>query len=62
MLKVIGAGAHYCFNYRAATEDWKQIDGDQDETILSTKKAGGFVGTYIGLVARTLSSSGTTVP
>ncbi len=61
-LKVTGAGARYRFFYRIATEDWMQIGGDQDETILSTKKAGGFVGTYVGLFARTLSVSHAVVP
>jgi alpha-N-arabinofuranosidase len=51
-LKVEGVGARYRFFYRVGSEGWVQLDGDQDGTILSTKKAGGFVGTYIGMFAR----------
>ena len=47
-LKVAGAGARYRFYYRGRTEDWMQIGGDQDGTILSAKKAGGFVGNTLG--------------
>jgi alpha-N-arabinofuranosidase len=53
-LKVEGAGAHYRFYYRIGSEAWKQLGSDQDGTILSTKRAGGFVGAYIGLFARSL--------
>ena len=60
-LKVEGAAARHRFYYRLA-EDWVQIGGDQDGTILSTKRAGGFVGTYVGLFARTLPVSGVAVP
>jgi alpha-N-arabinofuranosidase len=56
-LKVEGAGAHYRFYYRIGSEAWMQLGGDQDGTILSTKKAGGFVGTYIGMFARSLPVS-----
>jgi len=61
-LKVAGAGARYRFYYRVGTEDCMQIGGDQDGTILSTKKGGGFVGTYVGLFARTLPVSHAVVP
>jgi len=61
-LKVAGSGARYRFYYRVATEDWMQIGGDQDGTILSTKKAGEFVGTCVGLFARTLPVSHAVVP
>ncbi|MGA2609646.1 MAG: alpha/beta fold hydrolase [Terriglobia bacterium] len=61
-LKVAGAGERCRFYYRVATEDWMQIGGDQDGTILSTKKAGGFVGTYVGLFARTSPVSHAVVP
>ncbi len=54
-LKVEGDGAKYRFYYQASGKDWKQIGDEQDGTILSTKKAGGFVGTYIGLFARSVS-------
>ncbi len=51
-LKAQGAGAVYTFFYRAGTGAWIQLGADQDGTILSTKKAGGFVGAYIGMFAR----------
>lgn len=56
-LKIEGAGARYRFYYRLGNEAWTQLGGDQDGTILSTKKAGGFVGTYIGMFARSLPAS-----
>ena len=57
LLKVEGSGARYRFSYRVGNEKWKQLGGDQDGTILSTKKAGGFVGTYIGMFARSMPVS-----
>ena len=54
-LKIEGAGASYRFYYRVDNGSWTQLGSDQDGTILSTKKAGGFVGTYIGLFARSLA-------
>ena len=56
-LKIEGAGARYRFFYRIGNKPWGQLGGDQDGTILSTKTAGGFVGTYIGLFARTMPQS-----
>ncbi len=56
-LRVEGAGARYRFSYRIGSQDWMQLGDDQDGTILSTKKAGGFVGAYIGLFARSLPAS-----
>ena len=56
-LRVEGAGARYRFYYRVGSEAWTQLGSDQDGTLLSTKKAGGFVGTYIGLFARSLPVS-----
>jgi alpha-N-arabinofuranosidase len=56
-LRVEGAGSHYRFYYRIGNKAWMQLGGDQDGTILSTKKAGGFVGTYIGMFARSLAVS-----
>jgi alpha-N-arabinofuranosidase len=57
VLRVEGAGARYRFYYRVGSEAWTQLGGDQDGTTLSTKKAGGFVGTYIGMFARSLPVS-----
>jgi xylan 1,4-beta-xylosidase len=56
-LKIEGAGSHYRFYYRVGAEAWTQLGSDQDGTILSTKKAGGFVGTYIGMFTRSLPDS-----
>jgi xylan 1,4-beta-xylosidase len=56
-LKVEGAGARYRFSYRIGSKPWAQLGGDQDGTILSTKTAGGFVGTYIGMFARSSTES-----
>ncbi len=57
MLKIEGAGVRYGFYYRVGNGAWTQVGGDQDGTILSTKTAGGFVGTYIGLFARSAAPS-----
>src|SRR5579859_2650600 len=51
-LRVEGAASRYRFYYRVGKDPWRQLGGDQDGTVLSTKSAGGFVGTYIGLFAR----------
>jgi alpha-N-arabinofuranosidase len=51
--KVSSTSAKYQFYYQLDGKAWKQLGDDQDGTILSTKKAGGFVGTYIGVFART---------
>ncbi|HWR16763.1 MAG TPA: glycoside hydrolase family 43 protein [Terriglobales bacterium] len=59
MLKVEGDGARYRFSYRVGAGAWTPLGGEQDGTILSTKKAGGFVGTVISLFARSLGSSTT---
>jgi alpha-N-arabinofuranosidase len=56
-LRVEGVGARYRFFYRVGSKGWMQLGGDQDGTILSTKKAGGFVGAYIGMFARLLRVS-----
>ena len=56
-LKVEGSGSTYRFYYQAGAGAWTQLGPGQDGTILSTKKAGGFVGTYIGMFARSLPVS-----
>jgi xylan 1,4-beta-xylosidase len=56
-LKVEGSGATYRFYYQVGAAAWTQLGPDQDGTILSTQKAGGFVGTYIGMFARSLPVS-----
>ncbi len=51
-LKVEGQGAMYRFSFLIPGGKWQQLGDDQDGTILSTKTAGGFVGTYLGMFAR----------
>ena len=51
-LKVDGRGATYRFSFLTPGGKWQQLGDDQDGTILSTKTAGGFVGTYLGMFAR----------
>ncbi len=51
-LRIRGIGKNYSFYYRTAEKEWRQIGPEQDGTVLSTKVAGGFVGTYIGMFAR----------
>jgi alpha-N-arabinofuranosidase len=52
-LKVIGEGRNHSFSYRVAGGDWITLKNGADGSILSTDVAGGFVGTYIGMFART---------
>ena len=54
-LRIKGAGRLYSFSYRTDPAGaWKTIAEQVDGSILSTQAAGGFVGTVIGLYARTL--------
>lgn len=50
-LKVSAEGKPYSFFYRAGGE-WKSVAEDVDGSILSTQRAGGFVGSYVGMFAR----------
>ena len=52
-LRIVARGALYDFWYAARDGDWTLLAGDQDGTVLSTKRAGGFVGTFVGLYAHT---------
>ncbi|WP_112179988.1 MULTISPECIES: glycoside hydrolase family 43 protein [Paraliobacillus] len=56
-LKVEAYGQAYSFYYGTIVDEWRALATDLDGTILSTDKAGGFVGAYIGLYA---SSNGNT--
>jgi alpha-N-arabinofuranosidase len=49
-LRIAAQGGRYTFSYAVGGE-WKTLLADADGTILSTEKAGGFVGTLIGLYA-----------
>ncbi|MDB4883756.1 MAG: glycoside hydrolase family 43 [Gemmatimonadetes bacterium] len=50
-LKIQARGGRYDFFYATREGDWKLLHGDADGTILSTKVAGGFVGTLFGMYA-----------
>jgi xylan 1,4-beta-xylosidase len=50
-LKIEARGGAYDFFYAATPGQWTALVRDADGTILSTKKAGGFVGTVIGAYA-----------
>jgi len=51
-LKVTTAGAKTSFLYSLGEEEWKPLLVDADATLLSTRKAGGFVGAVVGLHSR----------
>jgi len=50
-LKVEARGGRYDFYYGTRSNEWIALTRDADGTILSTKKAGGFVGTFFGMYA-----------
>ena len=50
-LKIQARGPVYDFYYGRAPDAWTLLAKDVDGTILSTKKAGGFVGTLFGMYA-----------
>ena len=50
-LRIRGAGPNYSFYYDAGT-GWQPLRENDDGTLLSTEKAGGFVGTVIGPYAQ----------
>jgi alpha-N-arabinofuranosidase len=50
-LRITGAGPDYSFYYDAGA-GWQPLREHEDGTILSTEKAGGFVGTVIGPYAQ----------
>jgi xylan 1,4-beta-xylosidase len=47
-LRIIARGALYDFQYSEETTGWKTLAADMDGAILSTRKAGGFVGVTFG--------------
>lgn len=52
-LKIVGDQASISFYFRpAGKDDWQAVAEKLDATVLSTQKAGGFVGNYLGLHAR----------
>jgi xylan 1,4-beta-xylosidase len=50
-LKIDARGGRYDFYYATRPNEWMPLMRDADGTILSTKKAGGFVGTFFGMYA-----------
>jgi len=50
-LRINARGGRYDFSYGVRPNEWSALAADQDGTILSTKVAGGFVGTMFGLFA-----------
>lgn len=48
-LKIEAHGQDYSFYYGESPEEWKELALDVDGTLLSTDKAGGFVGAYLGM-------------
>jgi xylan 1,4-beta-xylosidase len=50
-LRIRARGATYDFSYATRPGAWVTLLADADGTMLSTKKAGGFVGTMLGLYA-----------
>lgn len=52
-LKIQARGGEYDFSYGFSEDEWQPLYEGADGTILSTTKAGGFVGTVIGMYAYT---------
>jgi alpha-N-arabinofuranosidase len=50
-LKIAARGASYDFYYGYKRERWQPLKVGEDGTVLSTKRAGGFVGAMFGLYA-----------
>jgi len=50
-LRITARGGRYDFSYALANGPWEILKADEDGTILSTKKAGGFVGALLGVYA-----------
>jgi alpha-N-arabinofuranosidase len=50
-LRIDARGGRYDFRYAVREGEWMPLQLDADGTILSTKVAGGFVGSLFGLYA-----------
>jgi alpha-N-arabinofuranosidase len=50
-LRIRSRGGSYDFLYATRPDAWELLKGDADGTILSTRLAGGFVGTMLGMYA-----------
>jgi alpha-N-arabinofuranosidase len=53
ILRIDARGGRYDFSYATRPNAWTTLVADADGTILSTRVAGGFVGTMIGMYAYT---------
>ena len=53
LLRIEGRGRAYTFSFATRPGEWTPLSDGEDGSILSTATAGGFVGTYLGLYART---------
>lgn len=54
-LKIEARGAEYDFYYSQQPDKWILLKAGADGIMLSTKVAGGFIGTYFGMYAYTPS-------
>jgi len=52
LLRIDARDGRYDFSYATRENDWQVLLKDADGTILSTKVAGGFVGTMLGMYAQ----------
>ena len=50
-LKIISEGSTLSFHYREEDSDWQLLKDNVDAKFLSTKVAGGFIGSFIGMYA-----------
>jgi xylan 1,4-beta-xylosidase len=57
-LKITARGGAYDFSYALTAGQWKTLKAGEDGTILSTKKAGGFVGALLGVYAHDGAAQG----
>ena len=51
-LLIVSRGPEIDFYQAARGDDWEPVALSEDSTILSTEKAGGFVGTLLGVYAQ----------
>ena len=54
-LKVQARDGRYDFSYATRENEWQDLARDADGTILSTRVAGGFVGTMFGMYAQSIA-------
>jgi len=55
LLRISARGRWYGFAFATSPDEWQTLKSDVDGTTLSTKVAGGFVGTWFGMFARSSS-------